>query len=273
MELPEVCTIARQASELLPGKVIEEVFGPTQPHKFAFFSSDIEDYVKELTGKKIQSISGAGMFVDLHFSGNVNLALGDGIIIKYGDVSSKLPTKYQLLLTFTDETYLVFTVAMYGGMYLYKDRYDNIYHEMSREKVSPISKEFDKAYFDDLINNEKKNITVKALLATEQRIPGLGNGVLQDILFNARIHPKRKIDTLSDKEKENLYHSVKDTLSKMIAEGGRDTETDMYGNKGGYKTILSAKTYKDGCPVCGGEIVKEPFMGGSVYYCPKCQKL
>lgn|GEM_PF-2077218 len=30
----------------------------------------------------------------------------------------------------------------------------------------------------------------KAFLATEQRIPGLGNGVLQDILWTARIHPK-----------------------------------------------------------------------------------
>lgn len=29
----------------------------------------------------------------------------------------------------------------------------------------------------------------------------------------------------------------------MTSEGGRDTQTDLYGNAGGYKTILSAKAY------------------------------
>ncbi len=41
---------------------------------------------------------------------------------------------------------------------------------------------------------------------------------------------------------------------------------------GGYKTLLSAKTYKDPCPVCEGDIIKQAYLGGSVYYCPSCQK-
>jgi formamidopyrimidine-DNA glycosylase len=43
-------------------------------------------------------------------------------------------------------------------------------------------------------------LSAKAFLATEQRIPGLGNGVLQDILFTAGIHPKRKMAAISEEE-------------------------------------------------------------------------
>ena len=63
-------------------------------------------------------------------------------------------------------------------------------------ETSPLGDGFDAAYFDRLVAGAKPNLSAKAFLATEQRIPGLGNGVLQDILFNARIHPKRKMATL-----------------------------------------------------------------------------
>jgi formamidopyrimidine-DNA glycosylase len=59
----------------------------------------------------------------------------------------------------------------------------------------------------------------------------------------------------------------------MLDKGGRDTETDLFGEKGGYHTILSKNTYGQPCPKCGGEIIKENYMGGSVYYCPSCQPL
>lgn len=115
-------------------------------------------------------------------------------------------------------------------------------------------------------------MSIKALLATEQRIPGLGNGVLQDILFKAGIHPKRKISKISELERSDLFHCLKVTLQSMADKGGRDTEKDFYGNFGGYKTLLSKNTYKNPCPNCGDTIVKEAYLGGSVYYCPTCQK-
>jgi formamidopyrimidine-DNA glycosylase len=43
---------------------------------------------------------------------------------------------------------------------------------------------------------------------------GLGNGVLQDILFNAGINPKRKMGTLTETEIDGLYRSIIDTLAK-----------------------------------------------------------
>ncbi len=176
-----------------------------------------------------------------------------------------------MLLVLDDSSFLVFTVAMYGAIYAYKGVFDNKYYTGSINSVSPLSDNFDEAYFESIICNVTKDISAKALLATEQRIPGLGNGVLQDILFNSGIHPKRKISTLSELEKADLFHNLKYNLQSMAEKGGRDTEKDLFGNAGGYKTILSKNTYKRPCPNCGGKIVREAYLGGSVYYCAVCQ--
>lgn len=59
----------------------------------------------------------------------------------------------------------------------------------------------------------------------------------------------------------------------MVLKGGRDTQPDLFGNNGGYQTIHSSKTWKNPCPRCGSAIMKEAYLGGSVYYCTECQKL
>jgi len=165
---------------------------------------------------------------------------------------------------------LVFKVVMYGGIILHNNNYDNEYYIKSKNYISPLSDEFEKHYNKVLLES-KDNLSVKAFLATEQRFPGIGNGVLQDILFEAGIHPKRKISTLSKDEKDNLLKSIIKVTNNMLKEGGRDTEKDIFGNKGGYKVKMSKNTVSEGCLKCGGQIIKEAYLGGSIYYCPVCQ--
>lgn len=100
-------------------------------------------------------------------------------------------------------------------------------------------------------------MSAKGFLATGQRIPGPRNGVLQNILLNAGIHPKKKIHTLSDAQKLRLFDNVKATLAEMVEGGGRDTERDLLGNWGGYETKLSKNTVLSLCRNCGGAIKKE----------------
>jgi formamidopyrimidine-DNA glycosylase len=163
---------------------------------------------------------------------------------------------------------------MYGGIWAFPvGSFDNKYYRISKEKTSLLTEPFDRTYFNALFGENTVKLSLKAFLATEQRIPGLGNGVLQDILFYAKLHPKKKVNTLSEKDKEELLNSLKLTLTRMVAEGGRDTEADLYGKQGGYKTILSRNTVDKSCPVCGTIIKKEAYMGGSVYFCSICQKM
>jgi len=81
------------------------------------------------------------------------------------------------------------------------------------------------------------------------------------------------MSTLSGQELHGVFASVKSVLHEMAARGGRDTERDLYGRSGGYKTVLSRNTVDTPCPACGTTIRKEAYMGGSVYYCGGCQSL
>ena len=273
IELPEAITLGQQLHEALSGKTITNVFNSNSPHKFTFFYGNPLSYKQLLIGKKILSAQGYGIFVDIVLEDNIRISFSDGVNLRYGNESAQIPDKYQLLLTFDNESFLVFTVAMYGGIAAYQGKFDNKYYNKSVESISPLSDKFNMTYFENLISKEAKNISVKALLATEQRIPGIGNGVLQDILFNALLNPKRKILSLTNEEKKNLFHAIKETLRTMTINGGRDTENDLYGSKCGYKTLMSKNTCKNPCPKCGNGIIKENYLGGTIYYCPQCQPI
>jgi formamidopyrimidine-DNA glycosylase len=273
LEIPESKTISLQAGNTLTGKRITEVFNATSHHKFAWFQGDPAGYGKLLAGRQVKSAKGHGMYVDIHCDENICITIGEGSSMRYYSPSEQHPEKYQLLIVFDDGCFVTCTVAMYGGIWVYKGRFDNKYHQLSLNSTSPLDDAFNEVYFDNIIKSSAKDISVKALLATEQRIPGIGNGVLQDILFNAGIHPKRRKSSLTDSDKDDLFNSLKVTLKNMTDLGGRDTEKDFFGNSGGYKTILSKNTVQEPCPGCGDLIVKEAYLGGAVYFCPTCQKL
>lgn len=273
IEIPESATISEQAAGILTGKRIAKVVNATSPHKFTWYNGDPEAYPGLLEGLSIETVNGYGAFVDVVLEDEVHLLIGDGTNMRYYRAGEKKPVKHQLLAELDDGSFLVFTVAMYGAIYAFRGEFDNPYYQGSIHKLNPLDERFDEAYFEQMIGCLKKDLSAKALLATEQRIPGLGNGVVQDILFNAGIHPKRKVSTLSDLEKTDLLYSMKGTLSGMTELGGRNTEKDFFGNWGGYKVLLSKNTYKEPCPNCGHEIVREAYLGGTVYYCRECQKL
>lgn len=273
LELPECVVLARQLRQTVAGRRVERVVAAASPHKFAFFEGDPREYPRLLEGRVIEDARQWGGLVELRME-DMSLLLGDGVNVRYLAPGGKAPSKHQLLLTLEDGACLACTVQMYGGMWAYAEGQDlNWYHQVARERPSPLSEEFDRGYFQKLFHGTKKNLSVKAFLATEQRIPGLGNGVLQDILFRARLNPKTKLERLEKEQEEGLFTAVKETLAVMAEQGGRDVEKDLFGNPGGYRTILSRLTGAYPCPVCSGPIVRQSYLGGNVYFCPACQPL
>jgi formamidopyrimidine-DNA glycosylase len=272
IEIPEAVVISNQINETLTGKQIQTVIANQSPHIWAWFTGDPARYPEMLESKTI------GLARPV--AGNVEVNVDDYMLcystnLRFYRAGEKLPPKHQLLLKFTDSTAFCATVQMWGGMFCTKkgEKVGLIDVDLVKQNPSPLSEEFDRSYFNTLFDEKSPKLSAKAFLATEQRIPGLGNGVLQDILWTARLHPKKKIASLTDNELETMYHAVKGVLHKMTAEGGRDTEIDIFGQPGGYKTILSRNTVGKPCPSCSTTIRKEAYMGGSIYYCPSCQVL
>jgi len=274
IELPEALNIAGQINDTIHGKRVASVIAAQTPHKLAWYYGEPQKYSDLLVGRTIGRASAYGGMVEIKAE-NANVLLGEGAGIRFHRKNEPRPAKHQLLVEFDDHSAISVSIQMYGGIGVFLEgELDNLYYRVAKEKPTPFSPTFDEVYFDRLISaQEVQKLSLKALLATEQRIPGLGNGILQDILFNAKMHPKKKVNTLAETEKEVLFNAVKITISTMAAKGGRDTELDIFGCPGGYKTILCKNTVNKPCPVCGTIIKKEAYMGGSVYYCEKCQRL
>lgn len=276
IEAPEAVNIAAQLNETVKGRRVETVVTVFTPHKFAFFSGDPEGYEEILLGKKITEAVAFGGMVDIIVE-DAHIVLTDGVNLTYIEPGAKLPLKHQFLVGLDDQSCLVVSIRMYGGILVFRgDSFETglwEYYQAARNKPQVLSESFSEEYFRGLINSaSSQNQSAKAFLATGQTIPGLGNGVLQDILYNAGIHPKTKMKDLSAAEKEKMYESVKSTLSEMTSKGGRSSETDIFGRPGGYRAFLSKDTVGEYCVRCGDIIMKENYMGGAIYYCPGCQK-
>lgn len=272
LELPEASNVAKQLNATIKNKRVSGVAAGHTPHKLAWYYGDRDAYRSILVGKVIGKTIGCGSMVEIA-AGAANILLGEGVGIRFHARGQSLPPRHQLLIEFEDGSALTACVQMYGGMGCFLNgKLDNPYYRAAKEKPSPLTAKFTESYFLKMISSEDlQNASLKALVATEQRIPGLGNGTLQDILFQAKLHPKRKTRTLSEGDRIRLFRSIKETLAQMEEEGGRDIELNLFGAPGGYRTILSKKTVGKPCPVCKTSIKKETYMGGTIYYCERCQ--
>ncbi|RBQ24254.1 Formamidopyrimidine-DNA glycosylase [Candidatus Methanobinarius endosymbioticus] len=144
------------------------------------------------------------------------IVLGEDTNIRYMVKGEEIPEKHQLLIKFNDSSALVSSARMYAQLHVSPvNSYNNEYYDIVKEKPSPFSDDFNMKYFEELLDGVRPTTSIKSFLATKQRIPGLGNGTLQDILFNAKIHPKTKIKKLSKEQKKDLFNSIKNTLSEM----------------------------------------------------------
>ena len=273
LEFPESLVYAKQIHEKMVEKQIVSVVMNQSPHKFAFFTRNAEEYPLILEGLVVKGCRNFGGMIEIDFD-EYKLVFADGAYPRCIKPGAKRPLKHQMQIEFEDDSAITVSIQMYGFISLMKQEdTTNAYYQIAVTKPSPLDQAFTYEYFKSIYDGCSKKLSVKALLATEQRIPGLGNGVLQDILYQAGIHPKRKLDTFVDKDIRKIYESIRTVLGEMLEQGGRDTEKDFYGYEGNYITYLSKKTYLTPCPKCGYEISKAAYMGGTVYYCEKCQPL
>jgi formamidopyrimidine-DNA glycosylase len=272
VELPEAYVFADQINKELRGKKIRRAEADHSPHAFAWYTGNPAEYNEKLAGK---TITGADIY-----NGNVRVRAEDMLLIistpiRFHKKEEKLPPKHQLHIEFEDSSSITCAVQMWGCMFCFREGDVNGTPEqyVVNTDPSPMEEGFDEEFFQALLHKEKlSSLSAKAFLTTQQRIPGLGNGTAQDILFTAKIHPRRKMSALPEAELKALFEAVKGVLTDMRLKGGRDTEYDLFGNRGGYKTILSKNTVNKPCPVCGTLIKKEAYLGGSIYFCESCQK-
>jgi formamidopyrimidine-DNA glycosylase len=103
---------------------------------------------------------------------------------------------------------------------------------------------------------------VKAALMNQTILAGVGNLAADEALWQARIHPSRRLDELDEGERRRLERAVRRVLRTWI-----DRFDDL---PRGW--LLPVRDRRDAvCPRCGSPLRRTVAGGRTTYFCPVCQ--
>lgn len=273
-ELPEYVNFVKQMNTVLPGKTVRAGELGNSPHKFVWYNRSPGEFAALTAGKMVGTASSRGRWLFLPLQPGYLLVFGEcGGKLLFHPAGTELPARYHLLIRFDDGSALSAFTQMWGAMELYQTGEELERQYIKDMRVTPVDPAFTFAYFDalidELLKGEKRS--AKSLLTQDQLIPGLGNAIAQDILFRARIAPRRSLLEFTPGQRRDFYNAILDTVRDVIAGGGRSDELDLFGKPGSYKRIMDSSAAGKPCPECGTAIQKMQYLGGACYFCPKCQ--
>jgi formamidopyrimidine-DNA glycosylase len=269
-ELPEVETIKEDLRELVVGSKIEEarVLDPALVEGVA-----PEEFVGRLTDTTITGIRRRAKHLI------VELDSGDAIVfqLKIGGQLLLVPpvaeptTALMLVLSLDDDRRLFlrdetgYTRARVMDEEELEERFAGLGPE-------PLEEGFEVEYLRETLSHRRAQI--KPLLLDQKVVAGIGNIYADEILYDARLHPRRKANTLTGEEWEALHGAILKNLSAGIEHRGTTFSLyrDVLGRKGHHQDYLRGflRAGKP-CPECGGKVVKEKVGGRTTFLCPACQ--
>ncbi len=131
----------------------------------------------------------------------------------------------------------------------------------------------DLSWLKDALRRSRR--PVKLWLMDQRNIAGIGNIYASEILFHARIDPRRPANSLKPGEVEALVWAIPEVLSRAIAHRGTTFSDyrDARGERGGFQEFLLVYR-REGkpCKVCGTPIRRIRLGGRSTFFCPCCQR-
>ncbi len=300
-ELPEVETIRRGLSRVLPGRTIAaiRILTPlTASPAAAFFKNALAGYQVQAVNRRgkllifalnlgtkgkarLQSekkflllhlkMTGQLFYLDAyhHLAGGHNLTQES-----VADLFRRLPDKYtRAIIAFKR-----------GGRLFFNDQRRFGYLKLVDEKKlarilaagygpEPLTKEFSLEKFRAALKGRRAPI--KAVLLNQKLMAGLGNIYADESLFAARLRPNRPAAGLKAAESEKLWRAINSVIKEALKYRGTTFSAyrDASGRPGGFSARL--KVYGragEKCRVCGGAIARLKIAGRGTNYCPHCQK-
>jgi formamidopyrimidine-DNA glycosylase len=272
-ELPEVETIKEHLRELVVGSLITEVevLDPglvEQP--------STEEFERELEGDRISGARRRAkhLIVELD-SGNLlvfQLKIGGQLLLvpPVEEPTSALMLVLHLngdrRLFLRDETR--FTRARLLNT-------EDLEARLSTLGPEPLEEEFKRngaEYLQETLSSRRAQI--KPLMLDQKVVSGIGNIYVDEILYDARLHPRRKASTLSDEEWGRLHSAIIENLAAGVEHRGTTVRLykDILGRSGEHQNHLRVFE-KQGrpCPNCEGKVVCEKVGGRPTHFCPSCQ--
>jgi formamidopyrimidine-DNA glycosylase len=111
----------------------------------------------------------------------------------------------------------------------------------------------------------RKGTPLKSLLLMQERFPGIGNWMADEILWQARLNPTTRAGVLSESQIGTLYRATRGVCKNAV---------EIMDENGEYpETWLFVHRWANGgkCPRCRTSLVRELVGGRRTCWCPKCQ--
>lgn len=277
-ELPEIETIKRDLESLIVGKKITRVEIVPDPKGFRSlrdFPSQ-QAFVREVEGRIITKVGRRGKYLlfelDTGDSLIIHLGMNGQLLYRACDTHREDFTRVAFIL---DGDELRFTdVRKLGRLYLYSPgRYEHV--DVSTLGPEPLSDAFNQGYLAKILSKRKK--AIKPVLMDQALVAGIGNIYSDEILFEARIHPKRPASSLDTGEVARLHRATQAVLKKAIQSRGTSARDDRFvdalGRQGNFQAQLKVyQRTEQPCFVCGQPISRIKLGGRSSHFCSHCQK-
>jgi formamidopyrimidine-DNA glycosylase len=222
---------------------------------------------KALTGHRLTSTRrhGKHLLVRIDKASWLTLHFGMSGRLIYFEHPEDDPRHDRFRLDFENGHHLAYDCRrMLGGIGLAEDADAFIAaHNLGPDALDPRLTE--EAFIEALAG---KRGQIKSVLMNQELLAGIGNFYSDEILFQARLHPKADLGDLDDKQRGKLYRTMREVLGTAV-EAGAGSEEFADRLPRGY--LLPHRRKGGTCPRCHGAIRTMKAAGRTAYYCPHCQ--
>lgn len=270
-ELPEVETIKEDLRELVVGSKVEsaEVLDPALVEQ-----PSAEEFVRRLGGARVTGARRRAKHLILELDSGDSLVFQlkiGGQLLLVPPVGE--PRRSLMLLLRLDGDRGLFLRDQTGFSRARLLDGEELEARLASLGPEPFREGFTSGYLRE--TQGRRRAQIKPLLLDQKVVSGVGNIYADEILYDARLHPRRKANTLSGGEWEALHESILTNLSAGIEHRGTTVRLyrDVLNRPGEHQNYLRVFE-KQGrpCPEgCGGEVVRETVSGRPTHYCPACQ--
>lgn len=274
-ELPEVETVRRMLAEKLPGRRI--VRAEVSHHRLR--STSLAGLPAQLEGHEFTQPRRTGKFLFLDLEGGVTLLSHLGMSGRWlfwpeGSASDDSLPHVHLRLTFADGARLWYQDIRRFGM-LRVVPLDALERDPSVHLLGPdpLVARPDGATLRRMAKGSR--VAVKTFLLDQRKLAGVGNIYASEILFSARVDPRRRAGALTLGEWQVVAVELLRVLEAAIAGMGTTFSTyrTIWNEPGEYGEQLLVYDRKDQpCSNCKAPVRRFVQVGRATFWCATCQR-
>ncbi|MFX1572731.1 MAG: DNA-formamidopyrimidine glycosylase [Promethearchaeota archaeon] len=256
-ELPEVETFKRYLDKTSLKQVIKSI--KVKDHRV--LNVNIRDLTKALKNKQFESTTRHGKYLLVYLKPKY-LIMHFGMTgdLEYYNKKEDEPKYSKVIYQFENGFNLAYiSRRMFGRL----DISESIEKFIEKKKLGPDA--FNMSFEDFKKALKRRSAIIKNTLLNQSFISGIGNIYSDEILFESKINPLAKIDSLNENKIKELYDNIKKVLKFGIEKQG---DLSTYPNR----FLISHRQKEERCPICDNEIKRYDISGRHGFYCPHCQK-